>query len=130
MPDTTAVTASVVASAELSRGSHDIRYVVVDSYSGDVLDDGHGNGYRSARNARRAYAYARMTPAQKKIRDAMARRVAAWCEMHPEFTAEIDTVRAWAERHGEQMSADQVQQMLQIRGLSAPFGPEELLAHR
>ena len=46
----------VVRSSELS-GFLDDRFVIVDPQTGAVLDDAQGHGYRSRKNAHRAWAY-------------------------------------------------------------------------
>ncbi|WP_226358680.1 hypothetical protein [Pseudonocardia sp. ICBG601] len=55
----------VVISTALSRG-RDLRYVVLDAVTGEIIDDAQGYGYKSAQNAHRAHAYKSLPPKKKK----------------------------------------------------------------
>ena len=46
-----------VYSEKLSQERGDIRFIIIDQDTGEILDDANGWGYRSARNAYRRFGY-------------------------------------------------------------------------
>ncbi|WP_226351945.1 hypothetical protein [Pseudonocardia sp. ICBG601] len=89
----------VVISTALSRG-RDLRYVVVDVTTGEIIDDAQGYGYKSAQNAYRAHSYKSVPPEKNKQRDAAKRKVKDWCAAHPAFMADAEKMAFCAVKDG------------------------------
>ncbi|WP_226358752.1 hypothetical protein [Pseudonocardia sp. ICBG601] len=124
--DSTAV--KVVISTALSR-VRDLRYVVVDVTTGEIIDDAQGCGYRSVQNAYRAHGYKSASPKKKNQRDAAERKVKDWCAAHPEFMADVEKMALYALKDGAPIAHADVGRLLADHGLELPFSVGVLMRH-
>ncbi|WP_226359312.1 hypothetical protein [Pseudonocardia sp. ICBG601] len=118
----------VVISTVLSRG-RDLRYVVVDVATGEVIDDAQGYGYRSAQNAHRAHGYTSVSPKKKKQRAAVKLKVKDWCAAHPAFMADVEKMAFYALKDGESLTRADVNRLLVDHGLELPFSVGVLMRY-
>lgn len=65
------------------------RYVIVDSDTGEVLDDAQGYGYKSAQKAHAAWSY-KQKPKKQRIAEAnQKKRIKKWFEKNPDIEDSI-----------------------------------------
>ncbi|WP_226360870.1 hypothetical protein [Pseudonocardia sp. ICBG1142] len=117
----------MVISTALSRG-RDLRHVVVDVRSGEIVDDAQGYGYRSAQNAYRAHGYT-SAPPKKKQRAAAQRKVKDWCVAHPAFMADVEKMALCALKDGESLARADVERLLADHGVESPFSVGVLMRY-
>lgn len=83
----------VVRSNSLSTFSNQ-RYVIVDSETGEIIDDAQGYGYKTKRNAYAAYGYKHRDKSKDKEKKEKEEYIIAWMHNHEkfmdEFSAEVD----------------------------------------
>ncbi|WP_226360777.1 hypothetical protein [Pseudonocardia sp. ICBG1142] len=121
-------TVRVVISTALSRG-RDLRYVVVDVATGDVIDDAQGYGYKSVHDAYRAHGCKSVPPKRDNRRDVVKRVVKAWCAAHPEFMADVERMASCTVKDGEPLTQVGVERLLAEHGLELPFSVGVLMRH-
>ena len=82
----------VVESKELSRFDN-VRYVIVDSDSGELLDDAQGYGYKSKKKAYAAWAYKTRDKSKDKEKQEKIHRIKRWMKSHKGF---MNTIAQYA----------------------------------
>jgi hypothetical protein len=108
------------------------RYAVVDTETGEVLDDAQGYGYKSIQKAYAGYGYKtrdKSKDAEKKAKEAKIRK---WMKEHKEFVNmmeqfyfEIECKGSWGP--DDKFDSKFVKQMLKENDLEPDFTPGELL---
>ena len=108
------------------------RFVVVDSETGEILDNAQGYGYKTARNAHRAWAYKNRDKSkdlEKKQRQeeaiAWLRKHKGFCEAMDQFCFEIEVKKSWGE--DDKFDSKFVKWMLKQYDLKTEFKPSEIL---
>lgn len=121
---------SVIKSDILS-SQYDIRYVVVDRDTNQILDDAQGYGYKTARGAHAAWAYKTRDKSKDKEKAQKRRHIRAWMKAHKSFVDAMDTFAfeiakgSWGP--DDKFDAKFVQRMLKDNGLEPDFTAGELL---
>ncbi|WP_226363107.1 hypothetical protein [Pseudonocardia sp. ICBG1142] len=110
----------VVISTALSRG-RDLRHVVVDVTTGEIIDDAQGYGYKSVQNAYRAHGYKSAPPKKENRRDVVKRVVEVWCAAHPALMSDVEKMAFNALKDGESLAQADVERLLSEHGLELPF---------
>lgn len=124
---------SVVVSKQLS-DKWDIRYVVVDSETGQVLDNAQGYGYKTAQKAHAAWAYKNRDRSKDKEKQKKKRIIEAWCAEHHNFMdcLEEEAFRIAKGAYGpdEKFNTAFVKKALEQNGYTElPFSAFELYKH-
>ncbi len=120
----------VVLSEPLS-DRYDKRYVVVDTESGEILDDAQGYGYKTVQGAYKAWAYKTRDKSQDKARAQKRKQIQSWMKQHKGFVEAMDTFAfeiakgSWGP--DDKFDAKFVKRMLKENGLSPAFTAGELL---
>ena len=88
-----------ILSEKLSR-SHDKRFVIIDTATGELLDDAQGYGYKSAQKAYAAYGYKTCSP--KK--NSQEQKIKAWWKKHKSLRQILEDAEfyAWKDSCGEE----------------------------
>lgn len=73
-----------IRSERLSK-PYDSRYVIVDTETGEILDDAQGYGYRTAQKAYAGYNYKIMPKSEKAKKAARERNMQKWMSRHKAF---------------------------------------------
>lgn len=113
-------------SAALST-AYDIRYVIVDKDTGEILDDAQGYGYKTAQKAYAAYGYKNRTPSQKN----REKEIKKWMKEHKRFVRDMDKYAfeiakgSWGP--DDKFDSKLVKEMLDEYGLKPDFSAGELL---
>lgn len=120
----------VVRSENLS-SVYDMRYVIVDKNTGEVLDDAQGYGYRTVQGAYKAYAYKTRDRSKDKEKAQRRKEIRSWMKQHKGFVRAMDTFAfeiakgSWGAE--DKFDARFVKKMLKDNGLAPDFSAGELL---
>ena len=107
------------------------RYRIVDTETGEVLDDAQGYGYRTAQKAYAAYAYKHRDKSKDAEKRAKKKHIRAWMKEHSEFVGLMDEIAfeiakgSWGP--DDIFDAKLVKQMLKENDLHPDFTAGELL---
>jgi hypothetical protein len=119
----------VVKSDTLS-GGYSQRYIIIDSESGEMLDDAQGYGYKTAQNAVVAFKWKHDKKAQAWSK--RKKRIAAWLEKNPEFDDELADMMFQAYKmagyEDAKLSVEDIKWLLDKHGVTK-FGAEEILRY-
>ena len=110
------------------------RYVIVDSESGEVLDDAQGYGYKTRQKAWAAWNYKHRDTSHDKEKAEKERIIATWMKEHKSFVAGMDQIAfeiakgSWGP--DDKFDTAMVKQMLKDSGYEdLPFTAYELLRY-
>lgn len=79
-----------VQSDELSK-SYDNRYVMIDTRTGEILDDAQGYEYKTIKNAFAAFCYKQYnSKSDTKKKKALQKRIGKWLDSHRSFSSYLD----------------------------------------
>ena len=121
----------LVIKSEVLSAEYDIRYVVVDKDSGEILDDAQGYGYKTARGAHAAWSYKTRDKSKDKAKEQKRKQIRSWMKHHKGFVEAMDTYAfeiakgSWGPE--EKFDAKFVKRMLEENNLSPDFTAGELL---
>lgn len=121
----------IVQSGKLSKYD-DLRYVVVNRETGEILDDAQGYGYKSIKKARAGYAYKTRTPEQKEKSLEKWIAVYSWCRKHKEFVKKVEDEMFYRfkDGDGEKVTADDIRRWSKEDGYTdLPFTPGQFLRY-
>ena len=81
----------VIISKNLST-DYDLRYIIVDKDTGEILDDAQGYGYKSKQNAYSAYAYKNRDRSKDTEKAQKKKVIKEWCREHREFVRNLEDI--------------------------------------
>lgn len=109
------------------------RYRIVDTETGEILDDAQGYGYKSAKKAYAAWSYKNRTPQQKAKEKSDKEMVRKWCKENKEivntlsqFALEI-TMGKWAP--DDKFDEKFVENFMKESDIELPFSAKTLLKY-
>ena len=109
----------------------DKRYVIIDTLTGEVLDNAQGYGYKSERKAYASYAYKTKAKSKDKEKAENKSQIGKWLDEHKDFT---DTHEAYAFEAAKGLPSTQskvdlalVKALLKSSGQKTDFTPSEIL---
>ncbi len=119
---------------EYDRERTERRYAIVDTETGEVLDDAQGYGYKTAQKAYAAYSYRTRDRSKDRERAERERTIAAWMKENKGFVREMDAaafeILKGSCEPGIKMNAALVKEMLEENGYAGlPFTAGQLLAY-
>lgn len=120
-----------VVKSEVLSSNYDIRYVVVDKDTGEVLDNAQGYGYRTVQAAYKAWAYKTRDRSKDKEKAQRRKEIRSWMKKHKGFVEAMDTFAfeiakgSWGAE--DKFDAKFVKKMLKDNGLAPDFTAGELL---
>lgn len=120
-----------VVKSEALSDNYDIRYVVVDKDTGEVLDNAQGYGYRTVQAAYKAWAYKTRDRSKDKEKAQRRKEIRSWMKQHKGFVEVMDTFAfeiakgSWGAE--DKFDAKFVKRMLKDNGLAPDFTAGELL---
>lgn len=109
----------------------EMRYRIVSTETGEILDDAQGYGYKTAQKAYAAYAYKTRDKSKDKERSAKKKHIKQWMKDHKSFVRDMDRTAfeiakgSWGP--DDKFDASLVKEMLSDYGLSPDFTANELL---
>ncbi len=111
--------------------SREIRYRIVSTETGEILDDAQGYGYKSAQKAYAAYAYKHRDKKKDKEKQAQKKQIENWMKEHRAFTDTLDyyafEIAKGAMAPEDKVNAKLVEELLAKFELSPDFTANELL---
>ena len=120
-----------VVKSEALSDNYDIRYVVVDKDTGEVLDNAQGYGYRTVQAAYKAWAYKTRDRSKDKEKAQRRKEIRSWMKQHKGFVEAMDTFAfeiakgSWGAE--DKFDAKFVKKMLKDNGIAPDFTAGELL---
>lgn len=107
------------------------RYILVDTETGEVVDDAQGYGYKSVRNAYAAYAYKNRDKSKDKEKEERRAEIRKWMKEHKNFVGLMDQIAfeiakgSWGP--DDKFDAKLVKQLLKENDLEPDFTAGELI---
>ena len=120
-----------VVKSEALSDNYDIRYVVVDKDTGEVLDNAQGYGYKTVQAAYKAWAYKTSDRSKDKEKNRKSQQLKAWMKQHKGFIEAMDIYAfeiakgSWGPE--DKFDAAFVKRMLKDYELTPDFTAGELL---
>ena len=108
-----------------------MRFCIVSTDTGEILDDAQGYGYRTAQKAYSAYAYKTRDKTKDKEKQAKKKHIQQWMKEHKSFVKAMDDTAfeiakgAWSPN--DKFDASLVKEMLSNFELEPDFTANELL---
>lgn len=133
MEDTRKRNIKAVLSPNLS-SFYDKRYVIIDTDTGEILDDAQGYGYRSARNAHAGYAYKTRDTSKDAERHEKAMKVHAWLKENSRLRHLLDDELYYRlkDRDDSPITTADMRKFLsdycEEKGVECPFPPRTVLS--
>ena len=120
----------VIEDNTLTKG-YDKRYVVIDTDTGELLDNAQGYGYRSIQKAYAAYSYKTRDKSKDKEREEKTKIIKKWMKEHKDFVELMNKI-SWEIAKGswgpdDKFNTKFVQDMIKENNLSINFKVSELL---
>lgn len=109
----------------------EMRYRIISTETGDVLDDAQGYGYKTAQKAYSAYAYKTRDRSKDKEKLAKKKHIQQWMKKHKSFVRAMDEIAfeiakgSWGPN--DKFDASLVKKMLSDYKLEPDFTASELL---
>lgn len=114
-----------------SYDTFEMRYCIVSTDTGEVLDDAQGYGYKTAQKAYSAYAYKTRDKSKDKDKQLKKKHIQQWMKEHKAFVKAMDDTAfeivkgTWGP--DDKMDASLVKEMLSNFGFEPDFTANELL---
>ena len=111
--------------------TRETRFYIVDTNTGEILDDAQGYGYKTAQKAYAAYSYKTRDKSKDNERLAKKSHIKAWMKQHKSFVKLMDGY-AFEMAKGtmapdDKFDAKFVKKLLKSEGLEPDFAAGELL---
>ena len=110
------------------------RYIIINTQTGEILDDAQGYGYKTAQKAYAAYSYKNQTPQSRKKSREKEKAIRTWCRHHKNFmqlmneTAFEIAKGSWGPE--DKFNVTLVKKLLKDNGISDfPFSASDLLQY-
>jgi hypothetical protein len=117
----------VIKSKELSE-QFEPRFIVVNTETGEILDDANGYGYKTVQKAYAGYGY--KSRSRQQVADIKRKEAAIfkWLSEHKDMDKELEASAFYGLKDGVQMTANDVAALLDDHGYTdLPFTAAELL---
>lgn len=111
--------------------THETRFRIVSTDTGEILDDAQGYGYRTAQKAYSAYAYKTRDKSKDKEKGKKEAEIKKWMKEHKGFVNLMDEIAfeilkgSWGT--DEKFDTKFLTEMLKENNLEVNFKPSELL---
>ena len=111
------------------------RFFIIDSETGELLDDSQGYGYKSYDGARKAWFYKlkdNLSPEAKKEKQEKTEKIRKWLKEHPDFRSELsgiewDIIKNPDIYHKRGLKLSDIKEVMKNQNLTIDFDPKELL---
>lgn len=109
----------------------EIRFRIISTETGEILDDAQGYGYKTAQKAYAAYAYKNRDKSKDKEKILKQKHIAKWMKEHKTFVRAMDDTAleiakgTWSP--DDKFNTKIVKEMLKNFGLDPDFSANELL---
>ena len=119
----------VLKSESLSK-PYDDRYVIVDTDTGEIVDNAQGYGYKSKQNAFAVWRYKTRDKSKDKEKLERYRNIKKWLQKHKDFCDDLEYASLYIAKDSngaEDLIAKDVRNILGSRNLSIDFTVRDLL---
>lgn len=123
-------TIQAVRSDSLSE-EFDDRFVIVNTETGEILDDAQGYGYRTAQKAYAAYRYKNRDRSKDKRRKQEEKKIRQWWQAHRELSELLEQFAfeiaksSWGP--DDKFDANLLKKIMDEQGIETEFSPGKLL---
>lgn len=98
--------------SEILSKPYDSRFVIVDTETGEILDDAQGYGYKTAQKAYAGYNYKIMPKSDKAKKAARERHIKNWLKTHKAFDRAVGDAAFYALKDREPFGFDEFKQIM------------------
>lgn len=111
--------------------SYDTRFVIVNTETGEILDDAQGYGYRSAQKAYAAYTYKHRDKSKDKQRKQEEKAIKKWWQDHKELSKDLEQIAfeiakgSWGP--DDKLDAKLLKTILEQENIKSEYSPGKLL---
>lgn len=111
--------------------SYDTRFVIVNTETGEILDDAQGYGYRSAQKAYAAYTYKHRDKGKDKQRKQEEKAIKKWWQDHKELSKDLEQIAfeiakgSWGP--DDKLDAKLLKTILKQENIESEYSPGKLL---
>lgn len=111
--------------------TYEMRFCIVSTDTGEILDDAQGYGYKTAKSAYSAYAYKTRDKSKDKEKEEKRKHIQQWMDEHKSFVEAMDEIAfeiakgSWGP--DDKFNAALVKKMLSNFELEPDFTANELL---
>lgn len=112
-------------------GNYDTRFVIVNTETGEILDDAQGYGYRSAQKAYAAYTYKHRDKSKDKRRKQEEKAIKKWWQDHKELSKDLEQIAfeiakgSWGP--DDKLDAKLLKTILEQENIESKYSPGKLL---
>ena len=109
----------------------DDRFVIVNTETGEILDDAQGYGYRTAKKAYAAYRYKNRDRSKDKRRKQEEKKIRQWWQAHRELSDLLEQI-AFEIAKGDwgpdvKFDTNVLKEVMDAQGIESEFTPGKLL---
>lgn len=111
--------------------SYDTRFVIVNTETGEILDDAQGYGYRSAQKAYAAYTYKHRDKSKDRQRKQEEKAIKKWWQDHKELSKDLEQIAfeiakgSWGP--DDKLDAKLLKTILEQENIKSEYSPGKLL---
>ena len=105
----------VIRSKELS-SQYEPRFIVINTDTGEILDDANGYGYKTTQKAYAGYAYKSRSREQVTAIKRKESTIFKWLRKHKDFNSQLEETAFYALKEGKSMNAKDVEKLLVHNG--------------
>ncbi|MBL1055214.1 hypothetical protein JEM51_02015 [Ligilactobacillus agilis] len=111
--------------------NYDTRFVIVNTETGEILDDAQGYGYRSAQKAYAAYTYKHRDKSKDKQRKQEEKAIKKWWQDHKELSEDLEQIAfeiakgSWGP--DDKLDAKLLKTILKQENIESEYSPGKLL---
>ena len=109
----------------------DKRYVIIDTLTGEVLDNAQGYGYKSERKAYASYSYKTRDKSRDKEKALKASQIKKWLDENKDFSEALETYAFEAAKTSpsgqSKVDLNLIKALLKASRLKTDFTPSEIL---
>jgi len=104
------------------------RYVIVDSETGEIVDDAQGYGYRTPQKAYAAWGYKQKnnTPGKLKQRKREEKLIKQWWSEHKQFETMVADAAFHASKNGESFTLQDFKELFMSENLDSEISIKKL----
>lgn len=117
--------------SESLSSNYDTRFVIVNTETGEILDDAQGYGYRSAQKAYAAYTYKHRDKSKDKQRKQEEKAIKKWWQDHKELSEDLEQIAfeiakgSWGQ--DDKLDPKLLKTILKQENIESEYSPGKLL---
>ena len=106
-----------VSYSESLSSNYEPRYVVIDTETGEIVDDAQGYGYKSKQNAYKAWTYKSKVKNPKKHKAEVKKKVTEFKKEHKGLMKRLEDMMFYAFKDNEELTNKDIEHFLKENGI-------------